>query len=42
MATQQRTIDYMLEQCGHAGAVTAKKMFGEYAVYCNDKLVALV
>ena len=42
MATQQRTIDILLEQCAQAGPVTAKKMFGEYALYCEGKLVALV
>ena len=42
MATQQRTIDTILEQCGQAGRVSVKKMFGEYALYCEDKLVALI
>ena len=42
MATQQRTIETILEQCGQAGWVTAKKMFGEYGLYCESKLVALV
>lgn len=42
MATQQRTIDYLLEQMSGAGDVSARKMFGEYAVYCDGKVVALV
>ena len=42
MATQQRTIDVILDQCRQAGSVTAKKMFGEFAIYCGGKLVALV
>jgi TfoX/Sxy family transcriptional regulator of competence genes len=25
-----------------AGFMNARKMFGEYAIYCNDKVVALV
>jgi TfoX/Sxy family transcriptional regulator of competence genes len=29
MATQQRTIDFLLEQATGAGAVAAKPMFGE-------------
>jgi TfoX/Sxy family transcriptional regulator of competence genes len=42
MATSQGTIDYILEQLAEAGSVTAKKMFGEYGVYCDGKIVALV
>ena len=38
MATQQRTIDYMLEQTTGAGAV-AKPMFGEYGVYVEGKMI---
>ena len=42
MATRQRTIDYIVEQCRPVGSVTAKKMFGEYGLYCDNKLVAVV
>lgn len=42
MATSQGTIDYILEQMAEAGTVTAKKMFGEYGLYCDGKIVALV
>ena len=42
MATRQSTVDLVLEQAGEAGNVTAKKMFGEYALYCDGKLVALI
>jgi DNA transformation protein and related proteins len=42
MASKQTTVDFVLEQIQGAGAVRAKAMFGEYAVYCNDKVVALV
>lgn len=42
MATTQRTVDVLLEAMAGAGAVSAKKMFGEYDVYCDGKLVALV
>lgn len=27
---------------GDAGRMAARKMFGEYALYCDDKVVALV
>jgi len=42
MATKQSTVEYILDQIAEAGAVTAKKMFGEYGVYCDGKMVALV
>ncbi len=42
MATTQSTVDYIMEQIAHAGVMTARKMFGEYAIYCNAKVVALV
>lgn len=42
MATTQGTIDYILEQMAEAGLMTAKKMFGEYGLYCDGKIVALV
>jgi len=42
MASKQSTIDFILRQIGAAGSVSAKKMFGEYAIYCDGKVVALV
>lgn len=42
MASQQKTIDFILEQIADAGDVAARKMFGEYAIYCDAKVVALV
>jgi TfoX/Sxy family transcriptional regulator of competence genes len=42
MASQQSTVDYILEQIEAAGSVSARKMFGEYGVYCDGKVVALV
>ena len=42
MASRQSTIDYILEQISSAGAVSARKMFGEYGIYCDGKIVALV
>ncbi|MFO1089899.1 MAG: TfoX/Sxy family protein [Hyphomicrobiales bacterium] len=42
MATDKSTIDYILEQAAGAGYLSARKMFGEYALYCNGKTVALV
>ncbi len=42
MGTRKETIDYLLEQMAGAGMLTARKMFGEYAIYCEGKIVALV
>ena len=42
MATQQRTIEFLLEQAIGAGGVTAKPMFGEYGVYLDGKMIGSV
>jgi len=42
MPTKQSIIDYLLDQLIGAGEVRARKMFGEYALYCDNKVVALV
>ena len=40
MASSQSTVDYIIEQVASAGAVAGRKMFGEYAVFCDGKMVA--
>ena len=42
MASRQETVDYLLDQIAGAGEVSARKMFGEYGVYCDGKIVILV
>jgi DNA transformation protein len=42
VSSQQKTVDYILEQAAGAGTVTAKKMFGEYGMYCDGKIIALI
>ena len=42
MASRASTIDHLLEQGSGAGHLSAKKMFGEYGLYRDGKLVALV
>jgi TfoX/Sxy family transcriptional regulator of competence genes len=42
MASRQSTIDFIVDQISEAGDVSARKMFGEYGLYCNGKMVALV
>lgn len=42
MASDLSFVEYACEQMGGAGAITFRKMFGEYAIYCEGKVVALV
>lgn len=42
MASKQSTVDYAVEQMAGAGEVFAKKIFGDYGVFCGDKMVALI
>ena len=42
MATQQRTIDYLMQQAIGAGVVSARPMFGEYGVYVDGKMIGSV
>ncbi|MBN1151123.1 TfoX/Sxy family protein [candidate division WOR-3 bacterium] len=42
MATDKDFIEYITDQMAEAGKITYRKMFGEYAVYLNGKVVALV
>jgi TfoX/Sxy family transcriptional regulator of competence genes len=39
MATTQTFVDYVCEQAGLAGALTYRKMFGEYALTFGGKVV---
>jgi TfoX/Sxy family transcriptional regulator of competence genes len=41
MASKQSNVDFILEQLADAGDVSARKMFGEFAIYCRGKIVAL-
>lgn len=42
MATTAETIQYICDQSGLGPALTWRKMFGEYALYLNGKVVAFV
>ena len=42
MASNPDFVQYIVDQCGKAGDITARKMFGEYGVYCNGKIFGLV
>lgn len=41
MASKQSNVDFVLEQMAEAGDVSARKMFGEFGIYCAGKIVAL-
>ena len=42
MASDQSFVDFIVDQVRNAGAITSRKMFGEYALYCDGKVVALI
>ncbi|WP_284568325.1 TfoX/Sxy family protein [Xanthomonas graminis] len=42
MASDASYVDYVLEQAALGAALTCKKMFGEYALYLDGKVVAFV
>ena len=42
MASKRTTVDFLLDQMAEAGAMSARRMFGEYGLYCDGTLVALV
>ncbi|MBN1984133.1 MAG: TfoX/Sxy family protein [Chitinivibrionales bacterium] len=42
MATNVEFMQFIIDQMQSAGTVSCRKMFGDYAVYCDGKVVALV
>jgi TfoX/Sxy family transcriptional regulator of competence genes len=42
MTSDLEFVEYVCDQIRDAGRVRSRKMFGEFAVYCDDKVVALV
>lgn len=42
MASSQKIIDYITDQVAHAGDIRSRKMFCEYALYCDEKVAGLV
>ena len=42
MASSVDFVEYVCSQISDAGDITYRKMFGEYAVYCNDKVIGLI
>jgi TfoX/Sxy family transcriptional regulator of competence genes len=42
MSSDKSFVEFIADQMSNAGTITYRKMFGEYAVYCDGKVVALV
>ncbi|RKY80895.1 competence protein TfoX, partial [candidate division KSB1 bacterium] len=42
MASDLSFVEFVAEQMEDAGLITYRKMFGEYALYCNGKVTALI
>ena len=42
MASDKEYVDFVLDQIENAGEITAKKMFGEYGLFSNGKIFALI
>lgn len=42
MATQASTVEYIIDQLASVPNVSARKMFGEYALYASGKVVGLI
>lgn len=42
MASDLSFVEYITEQLHNVGMVTYKKMFGEYAIYLDGKITALI
>ena len=42
MASNPDLVQYLADQCGGAGEIFVKKMFGDYGVYCDGKIVGLI
>ncbi|APC79487.1 hypothetical protein NPD2_3326 [Clostridium botulinum] len=42
MASNIEFVEYVCDQISGAGDITYKKMFGDYGVYCNEKIIGLI
>ena len=42
MASSSDFVQYIVEQCAGAGEIVAKKMFGDYGIYCDGKIFGLI
>ena len=42
MASSTDFVQYIVDQCSGAGSIEARKMFGDYGIYCNGKIFGLI
>ena len=42
MASNTDFVQYIADQCAQAGEINVKKMFGDYGVYCDGKIIGLI
>ena len=42
MASDKEFVDFVLDQIENACEITARKMFGEYGIFSNGKIFALI
>ena len=42
MASDLSFVEFVVDQIEDAGEITFRKMFGEYVLYCDAKVVALI
>lgn len=42
MASSKDFVQYIVDQCSGAGDIVAKKMFGDYGIYCDGKIFGLI
>lgn len=42
MASNPDFVHYIVDQCSGAGEITARKMFGDYGIYCNGTIFGLI
>jgi len=42
MASDQSFVEFITDQIEEAGIISYRKMFGEYALYCDGKVVGLI
>ncbi|HEY3798158.1 MAG TPA: TfoX/Sxy family protein [Caulobacteraceae bacterium] len=42
MASNRKTVDYIVDQIAAAGLVSARPMFGEFGLYCDGKMIAII
>ena len=42
MASQQSTADYIIDQTRGVGPISARKMFGEFGIFFEGRMIALI